>query len=81
MMVILFTETPYITDYMTKTGSSIFEDANTGEPVCVHMDYDIETFTTSCIIYTTLPGDSHDVAISVYDEVVKKLTKNICLMI
>ena len=47
--------------------------SDTGEPVCVYMDYNIESFATSCIIYTTLPGNSHDVAISVYDEVVKKI--------
>ena len=61
-------------------GNAYLSDANlgisfedTGEPVCVDMDYNIESFATSCIIYTTLPGDSHDVAISVYDEVVKKI--------
>lgn len=63
-------------------GNAYLSDANfgvsfedTGEPVCVYMDYDIESFATSCIIYTTLPGNSHDVAISVYDEAVKKIDK------
>lgn len=50
-----------------------FED--TGEPVCVFMNFDIDSSVGTCIIYTTLPGNSHDVAISVYDEAVKKIDK------
>lgn len=46
---------------------------DTGEPVCLKMDVDIETSEFGCLIITNLSGSTHDIVISVPEETVVKI--------
>lgn len=46
---------------------------DTGEPVCLKMDVDIETSEFGCLIITNLSGSIHDIVISVPEETVVKI--------